>query len=60
MAENEKVNTSKPISRSDVRKAVIHGLKRTKSDPSSLRITEGQRAYITGRMASKSARRAAG
>lgn len=35
------------VTRSDVRKATMHGLARTKSDPTSLRITSGQRRAIT-------------
>jgi hypothetical protein len=38
---------SYPITRSMVRKAVIYGLRRTKADPRSLRLTAGQVKHIT-------------
>lgn len=37
------------VTTSDVRKATIHGLNRTKADPRSLKITPGQRRAITKR-----------
>lgn len=39
--------THRTLTRSDVRKATIHGLNRTKADPRSLKITAGQRRAIT-------------
>lgn len=35
------------ITRADVRRATIQGLRRVKADPQSLRLTAGQRRHIT-------------
>lgn len=37
----------RPIKRSELRSATISALRRAKADPRSLRITAGQRKYIT-------------
>lgn len=47
--KSSKGATYSVVTRSDVRKATIHGLNRTKADPRSLKITPGQRRHITSK-----------
>ncbi len=46
---DRKINgmSTKPVSRSDVRKATINGLRQVKANPKSVKLSAGQRRHIT-------------